>query len=314
MDSSPPPTSPTVSDAPARNWVDRFAPAIARPWLRTARYDRPIGSWLLLMPCWWSAALAANDSNDAHRLALHLALFFAGAFVMRGAGSTWNDILDRKIDAQVERTRLRPIASGQIGVRAALVFAVLQSLLGLAILLQFNRYTIVLGCLSLVPVAVYPLMKRVFWAPQAVLAIAFAWGGLMGWSAHFGALAGPAILLYLGACSWVVGYDTIYGHQDQRDDAVIGIKSTSRLFGRGSRMAVGGLYAAAVLLIGASLILAEGGFTSAIGLAAFAAHLMWQVASMEPDDPAACLRLFRSNRDAGLLLFAGILVDALFFP
>ena len=303
-----------VADAPARNWVDRFAPPVLQPWLRLARYDRPIGSWLLLMPCWWSAALAANDSNDARRLAWHLALFFLGAFVMRGAGSTWNDILDRKIDAQVERTRSRPIASGQIGVKAALVYAVAQSLIGLGVLVQFNRFTILLGCLSLVPVAVYPLMKRFFWAPQAVLALAFAWGGLMGWAAFFGALAWPAYLLYAGACLWVVGYDTIYGHQDQRDDAVIGIKSTSRLFGEGSRMAVGGLYAVAVLLIGASLILAEGGIASALGLAAFAAHLMWQVASMEPDDPAACLALFRSNRDAGLLLFAGILVDALFFP
>jgi 4-hydroxybenzoate polyprenyltransferase len=202
MDTSPM-TPSTVSDAPARNWVDRFAPATARPWLRTARYDRPIGSWLLLMPCWWSAALAANDSNNARGLAAHLALFFLGAFVMRGAGSTWNDILDRKIDAQVERTRSRPIASGQIGVKAALVFAVLQSLVGLAILVQFNRFTILLGCLSLVPVAVYPLMKRFFWAPQAVLALAFAWGGLMGWASFFGALEAPAYLLYAGACFWV---------------------------------------------------------------------------------------------------------------
>jgi 4-hydroxybenzoate polyprenyltransferase len=233
---------------------------------------------------------------------------------MRGAGSTWNDILDRKIDAQVERTRSRPLASGQVGVRGALAFAIAQALAGLAVLVQFNAFTIGLGLLSLVPVAVYPLMKRFFWAPQAVLALAFSWGALMGFAALFGALSPAALLLYAGACCWVVGYDTIYGHQDQRDDAVIGVKSTSRLFGRGSRAAIGGLYAAAVLLIGASLILAEAGLAGALGLAAFAVHLMWQVATMQPGDPGLCLRLFRSNRDAGFLLFAGILVDALFFP
>jgi 4-hydroxybenzoate polyprenyltransferase len=311
---SQPLTDHIVADAPARNWVDRFAPLGFRPWLRLARYDRPIGSWLLLMPCWWSAALAANAVNRTSHLAWHIALFFIGAFVMRGAGSTWNDILDRKIDAQVERTRSRPLPSGQIGVQAALAYAVVQSLIGLIVLLQFNGFTILLGCLSLLPVAVYPLMKRFFWAPQAVLAIAFAWGALMGWAGLFGSLSAPAVVLYLGACCWVVGYDTIYGHQDQRDDAVIGIKSTSRLFGRGSRAAIGGLYGATVLLIGISLILAEAGLASAVGLAAFAAHLMWQIARLDPDDPALCLRLFRSNRDAGLLLFAGLLADAVFFP
>jgi 4-hydroxybenzoate polyprenyltransferase len=303
-----------VADAPARNWVDRFAPLGWRPWLRLGRYDRPIGSWLLLWPCWWSAALAANAANATSQLPKHLGLFVVGAFVMRGAGSTWNDILDRKIDAQVERTRSRPLASGQVGVKGALAFAVAQSLAGLAVLLQFNAFTIALGILSLVPVAVYPLMKRFFWAPQAVLALAFSWGALMGFGALYGEITIPALLLYAGACCWVVGYDTIYGHQDQRDDAVIGVKSTSRLFGRGSRAAIGGLYAAAVLLIGSSLVLAEAGLAGAFGLAAFAAHLVWQVARLDPGDPSLCLKLFRSNRDAGFLLFAGILVDALFFP
>jgi 4-hydroxybenzoate polyprenyltransferase len=303
-----------VADAPARNWVDRLAPLGWRPWLRLGRYDRPIGSWLLLWPCWWSAALAANAANLTSQLPKHLALFVIGAFVMRGAGSTWNDILDRKIDAQVERTRSRPLASGQVGVKGALAFAVAQSLVGLAVLLQFNAFTIALGILSLVPVAVYPLMKRFFWAPQAVLALAFSWGALMGFAALDGRITIPALLLYAGACCWVVGYDTIYGHQDQRDDAVIGVKSTSRLFGRGSRAAIGGLYAAAVLLIGSSLVLAEAGLAGAFGLAAFAAHLMWQVARLDPGEPSLCLNLFRSNRDAGFLLFAGILVDALFFP
>jgi 4-hydroxybenzoate polyprenyltransferase len=314
IQTSPSAADRTVADAPALNWVDRLAPPAWRPWLRLGRYDRPIGSWLLLWPCWWSAALAANDANLTAQLPKHLALFFVGAFVMRGAGSTWNDILDRKIDAQVERTRSRPLASGQVGVKGALGFAVAQSLVGLAVLLQFNVFTIALGILSLVPVAVYPLMKRFFWAPQAVLAVAFSWGALMGFAALYGQLTIPALLLYAGACCWVVGYDTIYGHQDQRDDAVIGIKSTSRLFGRGSRAAIGGLYAIAVLLIGGSLLLGEAGLAGALGLAAFAAHLMWQVGRLEPGNPALCLNLFRSNRDAGFLLFAGILVDALFFP
>jgi 4-hydroxybenzoate polyprenyltransferase len=314
MTETTPAATEAVADAPARNWVDRFAPLSWRPWLRLGRYDRPIGSWLLLWPCWWSAALAANDANVTAQLPKHLALFFIGAFVMRGAGSTWNDILDRKFDAQVERTRSRPLASGQVGVKGALAFAVAQALVGLAVLLQFNRFTVALGILSLLPVAVYPLMKRFFWAPQAVLAIAFSWGALMGFAALYGSLTIPALLLYAGACCWVVGYDTIYGHQDQRDDAVIGVKSTSRLFGSGSRAAIGGLYAAAVLLIGTSLILAEAGLAGALGLAAFAAHLMWQVARLNPGDPGLCLNLFRSNRDAGFLLFAGILIDAVFFP
>ena len=308
------PDQAVVVDAPTRNWVDRFAPPRFRPWLRLGRYDRPIGSWLLLGPCWWSAALAANATNDLHLLARHVALFFVGAFVMRGAGSTWNDVLDRDIDARVERTRMRPVASGAVGVRGALVFAVAQSLVGLVVLLQLNRFTVVLGLLSLLPVAVYPLAKRVTWVPQAVLALAFAWGALMGWAGLLGSLSAPPLLLYAGAWFWVVGYDTIYGHQDQRDDAVIGVRSTSRLFGSRSRMAVGLLYGAAVLLIGFALILAEGSLASAIGLGLFAAHLAWQIARMEPDDPALCLRLFRSNRDAGLILFAGILVDAVFFP
>ena len=303
-----------IVDAPARNWVDRFAPQRLRPWLRLGRYDRPIGSWLLLMPCWWSAALAANAVNDSRRLALHLALFFVGAFVMRGAGSTWNDVLDRDIDAKVERTRMRPVASGQIAVGPALAFAVLQSLVGLAVLLQFNRFTVGLGIASLVPVAVYPLAKRVTWLPQVVLATAFSWGALVGWAGLFGTLSWPPLLLYAGACCWVVGYDTIYGHQDQRDDAVIGVRSTSRLFGSRSRHVVGLIYAGSVLIIGAALIGAEGSIASAIGLAGFAAHLAWQIGRMEPDSPTICLHLFRSNRDAGLILFAGILIDALFFP
>ena len=239
-----------VADAPASNWVDRFAPVAAKPWLRLARYDRPIGSWLLMWPCQWSAALAAISAGSTAQLPLHGALFLIGAFVMRGAGSTWNDFLDRDIDGRVERTRNRPIPAGQVSPKGAFAFAIVQSLLGLLVLLQFNRFAILLGVLSLAPVAVYPLMKRIMGYPQAVLGLCFAWGALMGFAALFGRLPWQALVLYAGSIAWVIGYDTIYGHQDQRDDAVIGVKSTSRTFGRWSRPIIAALYAATVLLIG----------------------------------------------------------------
>ena len=307
----PPLSDRTVADAPARNAVDRFAPAGLKPWLRLARFDRPIGSWLLMWPCWWSAALAAKAAGRVDQLPSHLALFLVGAFVMRGAGSTWNDILDRKIDAAVERTRHRPIASGQIRARHALLFAVAQSLVGLVVLLQFNAFTVALGIASLGIVAVYPLMKRVFAAPQLVLGLCFAWGALMGFAAVFAALPVAALLLYAGSIAWVIGYDTIYGHQDQRDDALIGVRSTSRTFGRHSRRTIAGLYVAATVLIGAAILASRGGLPSALGLLLFAAHLAWQVRRLDPDDAPLCLHLFRSNRDAGALLFAGLLADAL---
>ncbi len=300
-----------VADAPRWNPVDSLAPDSWKPWLRLARYDRPIGSWLLMWPCWWSAALAAHAAGRLEQLPWHLALFYLGAFVMRGAGSTWNDILDRKIDARVERTKNRPLASGQLGVKAALTFAVAQSLIGLLVLLQFNGFSVVLGCLSLLPVAVYPLMKRVFALPQAVFGLCFAWGGLMGWAAVFGSLAAAPVLMYWGAYCWCIGYDTVYGHQDQRDDAIIGVRSTSRTFGPYSRAIIASLYGAAVLLIGVSLWSAGASWPAYLGLAAFAAHLAQQVARLDPDDPPLCLRLFRSNRDAGALLFLGLLLDAL---
>lgn len=306
----PRPTDGAILDAPARNIVDRFAPLAWRPWLRLGRYDRPIGSWLLMWPCWWSAALAALASGRVRELPWHLALFGIGAFVMRGAGSTWNDILDRDIDARVERTRSRPLASGRIRVRSALVFAVAQSLVGFAVLIQFNGFAVATGIASLAIVAVYPLAKRVFPAPQLVLGLCFAWGALMGWAASFGALAWPPIVLYLGSIAWVVGYDTVYGHQDQRDDAIIGVRSTSRTFGRHSRRMVAALYVVALVLIGLAVASVDGRWPSWLGLAAFAGHLAWQIATLDPEDPVLCLRLFRSNRDAGLLLFLGLAADA----
>ena len=213
------------------NWVDGLAPAWTRPYLRLARLDRPIGSWLLLMPCWWSARARRGSCRQAKVDLWHVVLFFIGAFAMRGAGCTWNDIVDRDLDARVERTRSRPIPSGQVSVTAAAVFLVLQALVGLAVLLQFNRFTVYVGFASLAVVAVYPFMKRITYWPQIVLGLAFSWGALMGWPATFGRLDLPALLLYAGAISWVIGYDTIYAHQDREDDALIGIKSTALLFG-----------------------------------------------------------------------------------
>ncbi|MGA7999547.1 MAG: 4-hydroxybenzoate octaprenyltransferase [Bradyrhizobium sp.] len=305
-----------MSDAAARvadatgNWVDTHAPQWSRPYLRLSRLDRPIGSWLLLMPCWWSAALAAGVAHNIARLPLVIALFFLGAFAMRGAGCTWNDITDRDLDAKVERTRSRPIPAGQVSVPQALVFLVVQALVGLAVLLQFNRFAIMTGIASLVIVAVYPFMKRITWWPQIVLGLAFSWGALMGFAVTLGRIDAAAVALYAGSIAWVIGYDTIYAHQDAEDDALIGVKSTALLFGARTQSALMVFYALAVVLIGAALALAGTGWPAWVGLAAFAAHLVWQIRRLEIGDPALCLRLFKSNRDAGLLLFAGLLADA----
>jgi 4-hydroxybenzoate polyprenyltransferase len=298
-----------VADATG-NWVDSRAPVWSRPYLRLSRLDRPIGSWLLLMPCWWSAALAAGVAHDIGRLPLVLALFFVGAFVMRGAGCTWNDITDRDLDALVERTRSRPIPAGQVSVPQAAGFLVVQALIGLAVLLQFNRTAVATGIASLVIVAVYPFMKRITWWPQIVLGLAFSWGALMGFAVTLGRIDATALTLYAGSIAWVIGYDTIYAHQDSEDDALIGIKSTALLFGARTRTALMAFYGLAVALIGIALVLAKARWPAGIGLAAFAGHLAWQIGRLEIGDPTLCLRIFKSNRDAGLLLFVGLLADA----
>jgi 4-hydroxybenzoate polyprenyltransferase len=298
-----------VADATG-NWVDTHAPSWSRPYLRLSRLDRPIGSWLLLMPCWWSAALAAGVLGEVGRLPLVIILFFVGAFTMRGAGCTWNDIADRDLDALVERTRSRPIPAGQVSVTQALGFLVVQALIGLAVLLQFNRFAVVTGIASLVIVAIYPFMKRITWWPQIVLGLAFSWGALMGFAVTLGRIDATAVTLYAGSIAWVIGYDTIYAHQDVEDDALIGIKSTARLFGARTRPALVVFYALAVILIGAALALAGARLPAWLGLAAFAAHLIWQVRRFRIGDPVLALRIFKSNRDAGLLLFAGLLLDA----
>jgi 4-hydroxybenzoate polyprenyltransferase len=243
-------------------------------------------------------------------LPLVIALFLVGAFAMRGAGCTWNDITDRDLDARVERTRSRPIPAGQVSVPQALVFLVAQALIGLAVLLQFNRFAVITGIASLAIVAVYPFMKRITWWPQVVLGLAFSWGALMGFAVTLGRIDATALFLYAGSIAWVIGYDTIYAHQDAEDDALIGIKSTARLFGAHTHQALIVFYAMAVVLIGVAIWLAGAGFPAWIGLAAFAVHLAWQIKRLDVSDPALCLRIFKSNRDAGLLLFAGLLANA----
>jgi 4-hydroxybenzoate polyprenyltransferase len=303
------PAAGSVADATG-NWVDTVAPAWSRPYLRLSRLDRPIGSWLLLIPCWWSAALAAVAAHASAPSLLRLVLFFIGAFAMRGAGCTWNDIVDRDLDKSVERTASRPIPSGQVSVRQAAAFLVLQALVGLAVLLSFNGFTIGLGVASLIIVAVYPFMKRITYWPQIVLGLAFSWGALMGWAAAFGRLDLPALLLYAGSISWVIGYDTIYAHQDREDDALIGIKSTALLFGPRTKPMLALFYGVAVVLLGAAGYTAGAGLVFALGLVAFAAHLGWQIARLNIADPDNCLAVFKSDRDAGLILFAGLLLDA----
>ncbi len=300
-----------LPDAVRRQYVFRLAPAQAVPFLQLARLDRPIGYWLLVLPCWWSSVLASLATHRPLNF-WHLALFLVGAIVMRGSGSTYNDIVDRDLDAKVERTRFRPLASGRVSVRAAWIFLVAQALIGFLVVIQFNLFTILLGTGSLAIVAVYPFMKRLTSWPQLVLGLAFASGGLVGWSAQTGGLAISAVLLYASAVLWTIGYDTIYALQDARDDARVGIKSTARLFGAHVRLAVCLLYAGTVVLMEAALSTCGVGaapFAQA-GVIGFALHLGWQIGRTAPNDPTAALPLFRSNRDAGLILFAGLALAA----
>jgi 4-hydroxybenzoate polyprenyltransferase len=298
-----------VADATG-NWVDHSAPSWLKPYLRLTRLDRPIGWWLLLLPCWWSSAMAAVADRAWAPSPWHIVLLLIGAIVMRGAGCTWNDWVDRDIDAKVERTRSRPIPSGQVSPRAALIFLVAQALVGLLVLVQFNRFAIMVGIASLAVVAIYPFMKRVTYWPQIFLGLAFSWGALMGWAGARGALELPAFLLYAGSIAWVIHYDTIYALQDREDDALVGLKSTALLFAENTRPALMVFSVLAVVLIGLAGYFAGAGVVFALGLAAFAVHLAWQIARIDIADPESCLKMFRSNRDAGLILFAALLLDA----
>ena len=281
-------------------------PASWWPYIELARLDRPVGWWLLLFPCWWSSVLASSVRHAPPNL-WHLTLFFIGAVVMRGAGTTYNDLADRAIDAKVARTRGRPLPSGRVSPRSAKIFLVVQALIGLGVLLCFNRFSIALGLSSLIIVGIYPFMKRVTSWPQAVLGLAFAFGALMGWAAEYGSLALPALFLYVGAIAWTIGFDTIYALQDLSDDMIAGVKSTALYFGRHVRLAVALCYGICIFFIALALF-AAGVMTplASLGLIAMAIHFAWQIGKLDPADPALALKLFRSNRDAGLLLFAGL--------
>ncbi|MDX2259777.1 MAG: 4-hydroxybenzoate octaprenyltransferase [Hyphomicrobiaceae bacterium] len=309
-DASSSPGHGPVADAAAGNWVDRFAPPATRPYLRLMRADRPIGTWLLLFPCWWSASLAAIGSDARLPDLWHLMLFAVGAFVMRGAGCAYNDYVDRDYDAQVARTRSRPIPSGQVAPWQALALVAVLGLIGLAVLVQFNAFTIGLGVGSLALVLIYPFMKRVTYWPQVVLGLAFNWGALVGWSAATGGLALAPALLYAGAVAWTIGYDTIYAHQDKEDDLMAGLKSTAIRFGEATHAWVGGLYAAAVGLWLAAALAAGGGWASIVALAAVAAHFAWQVGTLDTGDADVCLVRFRANRQVGWLVLAGFIAEA----
>lgn len=306
--SVPPAGGDALPDAPS-GLLSRW-PAPLRPFAQLARLDRPIGWQLLLLPCWWGSALAATAAKSQPNL-VHLVLFMIGAVAMRGAGSTFNDLIDRDLDRKVERTRGRPLASCRVSVPAAAAFLVAQALVGLAVLLCFNRFTIGLGIAALLPVAFYPFMKRITSWPQFVLGLAFAWGALVGWSAIFGSLGWPPLALYLGAILWTMGYDTIYAMQDIVDDALIGIGSTAIAFGQRVREGVAVLYGLSVAACGAALAGVGAGPFAWVGVVGFGLHLGVQILRIRPDDPRHALTLFRSNRDAGLTLFAGLAVQAL---
>jgi len=299
-----------ASDIQRDHWALRLAPSPARAYLRLIRVDRPIGTWLLLFPCWWGASLAAVSVGRWPDPWL-LALFALGALVMRGAGCTYNDMVDRDIDARVARTAARPIASGQISPRRAAVFLAAQLLVGLLVLLQLNGFAVALGAGALVLVAAYPFMKRITYWPQAWLGLTFNWGALVGWTAEAGQLDTPALLLYAGGIAWTLGYDTIYAHQDKEDDALVGVKSSALRLGARTRPWLSGFYALAAGLFLAAGLIAGLGWPFAVGVAAVALLFAWQVATLDMDHPGNCLARFKSNRYVGWGLLVGILAAGL---
>lgn len=299
-------TPDKLQDAPPGNWVDRLAPASTRPYLRLSRLDRPIGSWLLLLPCWWSITLAAPPGSGPD-IWLFI-LFGLGALVMRGAGCTFNDIVDRNYDDKVARTRLRPLPSGAVTLTRAILWLGIQGLIGLTVLLALNDLSIGLGFFSLILVAIYPFMKRITWWPQFFLGLAFNWGAVMGYAAAAGRIDPAPLVLYAGGIAWTLGYDTIYALQDREDDALIGVRSTARLFGAQTRPWLAGFYGLAISAFALSGFLAGLSWPYAVALICVALHFLWQIATLRIDDPADCLRKFRSNRDLGLILLIGLLL------
>lgn len=297
-----------VADALRDSWVHRFLPEQLWPHAQLARWERPIGWQLLLWPCWWSALLAGNAGDTASTLTFtwYLLLFLIGAVLMRGAGCTYNDLVDEEIDNKVARTRSRPLPSGRISRRDAKIFLLVQLCAAFLVLIQFNWFSIALGVASLALVAIYPFMKRVTWWPQFFLGLAFSWGALMGWSAFAGSLSAAPLLLYAGSVLWVIGYDTIYALQDIEDDALVGVKSTARLFADNVRPALSGLYGGAILLFALAFLIAGVAWPAWIALSAGALHLVWQVRTLDTADPAKCLALFKSNNSFGLILCLGL--------
>lgn len=293
--------SPSTPDAAPGNWVNAM-PAAMQPYLRLARADRPIGTWLLFIPCLWGLALAAANGHAGFHLVWFAALMGVGALAMRGAGCAYNDIVDRDIDAEVARTALRPIPSGQVTVRQAWIFLAALCLTGLVILLQFNRFTVFVGAASLGLVAAYPFMKRITYWPQAWLGLTFNWGALVGYAAATGTLAPPAFAIYAAGLFWTLGYDTIYAHQDKDDDALIGVKSTALKFGSSTKYWLAGFYALTLAGFALAGLLINASLVYYLALILPAAHFAWQVRTLETDDAHNCLKRFKSNRDAGLLL------------
>ncbi|MGB7432073.1 MAG: 4-hydroxybenzoate octaprenyltransferase [Ahrensia sp.] len=305
-----------VADAPSGHWTYKLLPRAVWPYAQLARWDRPIGWWLLLWPCWWSAAMAAAAHTEPTLPVWsylpdvwHLFLFLVGAIAMRGAGCTYNDIVDYKIDAQVARTRSRPLPSGQISKNAAKAFLVAQALVGFVVLIQFNLYAIIVGLFSLLAVAVYPFMKRVTNWPQLFLGLAFSWGAWMGWAALYGSLDWPPVLLYLGCIAWTIGYDTIYAHQDKEDDAIVGVKSTALLFGTNTKAWLGLFYGLTLLLFAAAFVWAGLAWPAFVGLLMAAVHMQRQIRTIDIDDADQCLALFKSNTTIGWLVFFGLVAS-----
>ena len=309
-------SSGRVADAPSGNWVYRVLPRTLWPYAQLARWDRPIGWQLLMWPCWWSAALAADveaalGTLQWGRFAWHLALFTVGAIAMRGAGCTYNDLVDHGIDASVARTRSRPLPSGRVRRWQAKLFIGLQALVGLLVLIQFNWVAVGLGVFSLVFVAIYPFAKRFTDWPQFFLGLAFSWGAIMGWAAAFGTLALAPIVLYAGAILWTIGYDTIYAHQDKEDDALIGVRSTALLFGADTKRWMSAIYGCAVVLMAIACLSAGAPWPAYLGLLSGAALMAWQIAVLDIDNPDQCLALFKSNTRVGWLIFAGLVAAIL---
>lgn len=325
-----------VADALRHSWVYHL-PKWVWPYAQLARWERPIGWQLLMWPCWWSFVLALSNRMTALKaegienlvvdvemflgIFIYLPLLFLGAFLMRGAGCTYNDLADIDIDDQVERTRSRPLPSGRVTKRKALLFLAIQALGGLCVLLYLSRqdsFIFWLGAASLFLVAIYPFMKRITWWPQLFLGLAFSWGALMGWSVVWLEISHAPILLYLGSICWVIGYDTIYAHQDREDDALVGVKSTARLFGEKSKLAIAILYGLAFVLFAASFQIAapiQLGWTwpAWAGLVIGAGHMIWQIAKLDIHNGEQCLRLFKSNSVFGLILFLGLLITLVIY-